>query len=657
MSQDTKDVEDQRLIEEGKPPKYKKPFQKDEPPPYKKKPFKPPGKDLQVYEPSKSEKNKKSDKSDKSDYPMSVIKPGLYQNTVNTVYEDVLPSTQFSSTANTLGERNNIYQFVRSVFISQGDGEDIDIGGQGNNSLMKYLKYMQLNPYADGVGCNLYRSLPSGMLIYRSCYPIRYDMKGNKVKCAKNSIGINIRIYRMTNEEYYIKQLPDSNYNNHNLWREIAYYEYLREEILKQNICPNFIMMFGYYISERCNIDFQRIELMKGKLMRYQAPYVSSRSLKRDQYRPISIGGGKIDDPESVQSGGVPMIYTPTLVQIRSVPSLEVQKNPKAFSGRALVSLTEAPTQNLFDWASKVYVHSGNINRMISTGFHKSEVWLSVLFQLLAALYTLQIHQIAFDNFSIEDNVYIKDVAYHDNITKYWKYKIDGVDYYVPNYGYLVMIDSNYKDLCSTYTVGLRNKRNKIYSAAFKDVDIDKHTFAAFKNCFGNNIFSKEFTNEGGVPPPDDIKSILDSINSDITAKTSENIGDYIHSHMSKLLNNRTGTYLTEYEVPHIRKDDYTPFKKGQMVVQEIQHDTYRFVVFKDIKIKDPKTDMYGGQMAIIFSREDPIKNKSVITQNVVRLESLFNYSKFEPIKQEYKPNLVNLNEEELLETYTIMRS
>ena len=32
----------------------------------------------------------------------------------------------------------------------------------------------------------------------------------------------------------------------------------------------------------------------------------------------------------------------------------------------------------------------------------------------------------------------------------YWKYKINGSNYYVPNFGYLLMVDSLYKDLKTT---------------------------------------------------------------------------------------------------------------------------------------------------------------------------------------------------------------
>ena len=124
-----------------------------------------------------------------------------------------------------------------------------------------------------------------------------------------------------------------------------------------------------------------------------------------------------------------------------------VKPNPDAYTGKALIALTESPTYNLISWATKTYEQEGNINRMISTGFHDEKEWFSVLFQIMAGLYTLQNHEIAFRNFKIQDCIYIKDLRQFGNSNSHWRYKIDGIDYYVPNYGYLVLIDTNYREI------------------------------------------------------------------------------------------------------------------------------------------------------------------------------------------------------------------
>jgi hypothetical protein len=56
---------------------------------------------------------------------------------------------------------------------------------------------------------------------------------------------------------------------------------------------------------------------------------------------------------------------------------------------------------------------------------------------------------ISYANFDLEVNVKIKSLKYDDTNRGYWKYRVNGVDFYVPNYGYLVLIDSGFTDVRS----------------------------------------------------------------------------------------------------------------------------------------------------------------------------------------------------------------
>ena len=139
--------------------------------------------------------------------------PFVDYTSINVIKEDSLPS-HLVNTSNSLGERINLYNFVRSVFIKHHDGEDINLDGKGNNSLLSYLKFLDLNPYNPAsYPDNPYKGLPDNMILYRSCYPIRYDHTSNSVQCSPNSIGMNIRIYRLSHAQYNIKKL-----SNNNLW-------------------------------------------------------------------------------------------------------------------------------------------------------------------------------------------------------------------------------------------------------------------------------------------------------------------------------------------------------------------------------------------------------------------------------------------------------
>jgi len=575
--------------------------------------------------------------------------PFVNYSTLSVVKEDSLPG-QFDNTSNSLGERINMYNFVRSVFIKHYDGEDIDLDGKGSNSLLSYLKFLELNPYHKSVDTkNPYRGLPNDMVIYRSCYPIRYDEKTNSVQCAINSIGMNIRIYKLSFAEYNIKKLKDTNFYDYDVWRELAYYEYIREQIVKRKICPNFAVLYCYYISENCNVDFNKVKTLKGsQLTMNEVRKTVEKSNMIQQMRDVTankIANNPILPPPITDFLSKPQDrIEPPCYDGKPQPDLET------YSGRALVALTEAPTYNIYGWSSRKYTQTGNVHKMINTGYHTSEVWISVLFQIMSAMYTLQLHKIAFKKFTIEDNVYIKDTTQHENVVTYWKYVINNFEYYVPNYGYLAMIDSNYKDIENHYTLGQHSKEkdHKIYSNIFRDEayddkDIEQCCFGAFKEALNPNTFSNAFTNYGGTPPPEDIQALLGKIYSEATqANAPTDISYYIYKCMSRLLNNRVGTYLSEIEVKNIRAE--TDFKPGQIVVMADAYERYQFVVFVR---KDEK-----GQN-IILTKKSPKDNAPEETQPI---GELFGYSTHEPIIQNYKPAEANLNEDELIEVYVMSK-
>lgn len=552
-------------------------------------------------------------------YSINVTGPLDDHMKLNTIIEDVLPSKQFSNSYNTVGERKNIHSFVRSTFIKQGDGEDIKIhGGGSSDSLMSYLKFLELNPYnTDHFTTNPYKSLPDGILIYRSCYPIRYERYGSTTQCAPNSIGMNLRIYKMLYEEYDATKLDQASKINFDLWREVFYYEYVREQIIKRKECPNFAMLYGYFICENCNIDFNKLSFIKkGKTPPAQATYNYLVPPPLDQ------------NYFGVQPNAKPQY---------------LEKNPKAYSGRCLIALTEAPTNNLISWASKTYNVEGVVRRTVNTGFHSAEIWFSVIFQMMAALYTMQLHNIVLSSFTIEDNVYIKDIALHNNITNYWKYVIDGIEYYIPNYGYLVMIDSNFKDVQEKQGVECADdKRYKIYSRfikAYKECDLKSMSYSAFKRAVDPDNFSNSATNYGLVKPDEEVLKVLGNMKND--NNIDKNIGYYFSRYMTMFMNNRVGTILKETEAKNVRRDDAKPFKKGQIVINEYQHDTYKFVIFLSNQ----------NGTAKILTKEDGTDD--IIEKNVA-IGTLFNYAINETIVQNYKADEANLSEDNLLETYVI---
>lgn len=547
-------------------------------------------------------------------YNISVGGPDADHVRVANIFEDVLPNRGMRETFNSLSERMTTCSFIRSVLIRNSDGENIDLDGKSNNSLLSYIKFLGLNPYrGDSYNKNPYLNLPSGMLIYRSCYPIRYDQGSSSVICAKDSVGVNVRIYKMSIGELNARKIRDINPLHFDLWREIEYYAYVRENIIKKNVCPNFCIMYSYFINEKCTIDFNKVAIARGEKIANEPTYLNPP--------PINALNDAIQRQRQ-----------------------QTQINPKAYSGSALLALTESPTYNLYDWMSRTYDGPTNVKSMVGLGFHDDETWKTVLFQILVSMYVLQLNNIAFVNFTLKDSVYIKDLDNQNGIGTYWRYKINGIDYYIPNYGYLVMVDSNYKDINGQTN---NTQQKKILSTLFGDNNeiIYNTNFDLFKNNINNEIFASASDKSQITPPGDKVLSLIKAMHDEaISPNPVKDISHYIEQYMTNYMNNRIGTYLVESEIMFIRKDDKREMKRGQIIVMEVEYETYMFVLC--LGKQSDKIE--------IFCRENP---ESEIIKKSVNRELLYNYSISEPISQTFKPGTMNFNEESLIETYVINKN
>jgi len=156
---------------------------------------------------------------------------------MSRIYEDVLPQDPVFSSL-TLKERNTNVKFIRDHMTRFGDGEEMDVTGV-DNTLLSYIRMMDVSPYT--TNNNPYKTLPDRMLLYSGAYPIRYD-KNNILQPSKNSMGVNIRIYQLSVGEFLSRNINNSiSQLNFDLWREIHFYEFIREKILKEKICPHFL--------------------------------------------------------------------------------------------------------------------------------------------------------------------------------------------------------------------------------------------------------------------------------------------------------------------------------------------------------------------------------------------------------------------------------
>jgi hypothetical protein len=681
---------------------------------------------------------------------------------IATIYEDVMPQRKFSPSYTTLGERINDYSFIRAMILDNTDGKDIDLHGMSHNSINSHIKIdvAGVNPYNTyRHSPNPYKGLPFGFLLFRSCYPIKHLEKGGSVGCAKDSTALNIRLYRMIEGSYYVDKIKKNNKNithfHFDEWREVAFYEYIRENILKKKICPNFPFMFGYFISEHSMIDYTKMQLCeKSSASNNVTNYpmhmtdipianpvnlsVQTNVLQKQKGGVVEIVGSKkgeefvkfcaennddardviaaINDTKLLEKqrqmrdmkNYVNPIPTANYVSLDNKTSAQVKLNdqglfvamektpygmvmennglissmdsykkivqvkPDAYLGKSMVILTESPTYSIFTWASKIYQAHANVNEMINRGYHQEHEWMNVLFQMTVALYVMQINNIYIDKFAIDKNVFVKDLPLRGTQTEFWKYKIDGIDYYLPNFGYLVMIDSNFRDLNITndnkfiqnnkeYKLNgefygiINQQQNQNQSFQQQSINYKLKAFEMFKSCFDVNIFGRDFERGGGVKPPDSIITLITTIMQEISIDRNFDISPYILKYFKRYINNRIGTILKESEHPHVLKSIGTgDLKQGNIVILQDGNAKYKFVLYLGT----------NNGIATIVSRDNPLNNNNVNTnvdkiykEQNVPVSSLRGYNEAETIQQIYKFNDENLSEDGLLEVYIINKN
>jgi hypothetical protein len=608
-------------------------------------------------------------------------------------FEDSLPVKSVSGSFCSVGERVTMYESIRSNLFSSGDGKDVPIESDSYN-LLSHLKLMDMNPYnASRFSRNPYKGLPFGFLLYRSCYPMRHDFKSFNAICAPNSTGINVRIYRLTEGAYLVNKQDITRISDYDEWREMAFYNFIKEHIIKKKVCPNFAIMYGYNVAINSNINFEDLKMIQDPLRNSRSTDVSqfsktwgtntgvtqgsaqaiAQGLQRLNRQDAAMPAGQIVPVTAFDKSGRPVPQNMNPAQLKQVISVvrdpitglvtkQITNEPTAqqqaimlnrYTGKALVCLTEASNYNIIGWTKKEYRAEGNIKTMINSGYHNKAVWESVIFQMLVALYVMQLKGLIINNFRIDRNVFIKDISTGGTSTNYWKYKIDGIEYYIPNYGYLVLIDSNFRDFDKPCDEGTATdpKRERKLDGSFIELcklsqdDCILKSFEMFRAAVDPNIFDQDFVNDNGVKPPEEVIRLLTNIRNMADTKPTLNIAYYIRRFMTMFLNNRVGGALTELEITHVKRGSVKEFRKGQIVVMADQDGAEKFVVH----VKQGKN---GISRIITKDKLDP-HTANFIEKNVPTT-SLNEYSVVEPIKQNFKMNESNLNEESLLETYNV---
>jgi hypothetical protein len=555
-------------------------------------------------------------------YNINLGAPGYNHTILNQLYQNVLPGEPNVYTMNNVYEREQIISMLRTSMIKHHDGEDMTIQA-GPKSMMEYIKVLEFNPYA--LGRNRYSRIPLNFLLYNGAYPIRYNNDNRTIEIAKQSMGINIRIYMLSVGALNCNSDRDLNSEKFDVWRELRYYNYIKETILKQKISPNFITMLLYKLDRVSKINYQELEKVITDYKEYDEILRNINNYKdinnyinvnnKDLYRLL---GGK-------QAQGT------TISQ-----PIDVSADSKV----SLICLTEAPTYNLIEWGCPTYEKTGSLVKQLTTGFHTTEVWRSVLFQLLSAMAVLQEKQIYFRNFSFENNVFIKDLFKDPNNIGHWIYKVNNIEMYVPNFGHLVLIDSRFADV--NPPTGIIGVRKIVSPTLFKD----NGTFMTFnmmndlKTILSRDNFmpGNKYNDYGMVQPDNTILDLLDKIID--VSKRNTRIKDMLVECFPEYIHNRVGTLLNITEKTGVSATILPKLVPGKMVAYQSRYDEYMWALYLG--------DVDGGKKKEIY-----IKENNILVKKSVFNHSLVEHPDSNNIIQITEKNF-RLNKDSLIDSYNL---
>ena len=275
------------------------------------------------------------------------------------------------------------------------------------------------------------------------------------------------------------------------------------------------------------------------------------------------------------------------------VDNLNVDINKQ--SSDALVAVTEGPTHNLFKWASPIYESFGSVKKMISTGCHPDEVWMSVLFQLVHSFIVMEENGIVFDSFGIDKNVFIKDIKFDATNYGHWVYCVGNINFYVPNYGYVLLIDSKYGDLefdnitIDKYDVKPSERRYKVYLSGFGSngkgdeyfVNNKQKAKEKIRKQFKQAINPENFTSVGkarGVGRPSN--EVLKFMTTLYNAPDKSSMREILLTYFRFFMHNRAGSLLTYNEKVMVNMMKLPKFKQGELIVYAERYDTYRWGIY-----------------------------------------------------------------------------
>jgi len=260
-----------------------------------------------------------------------------------------------------------------------------------------------------------------------------------------------------------------------------------------------------------------------------------------------------------------------------------------------LMIITESFNLTFIDWSSRQYSSSSPlypIKDMIHSGIFTINIWYSIIFQIVLVLCSLQFHKIAFRKMSLISNFVIRELDVERG--SFWEYIIDGISYYLPNDGYLLLCDTDGKEIMNIKSTELLDDSDDpltnltdSYKIIMYHVDRKKKS-KTNKTTINNELEIKNKINlininnaikifspimfdvvevRGQVnTPPREILCLLEKIQTEIIRQKNENeinkkeyiidYGSILRKFFTKFYHPRIGTLLTETELKYNKPTD-----------------------------------------------------------------------------------------------------
>lgn len=566
-------------------------------------------------------------------YNISIGDPSVDTNILHSVYEDMVPGDRYPLNNLTVENRKQIRNFIRSLMIKERDGEIMNISaGKDGDSFRSYFRIGQFNPYS--ISQNPYDDLAKGFTMYSSAYPLRLDDKTFNFSIGRGGLNFNVRTYSLNYLDFNFDKISsDITENDLNVIRELKFYQ-LVNNIIKNKESPNFANMILYKIDNKTQIKYDKLMELKSK--KIPAGMMKAIYSTTDKIKNLTE---KIKKTEEILT-----LYGMNKEDI----------NLEKETTQSLIILTEGPHQNIIKWASPIYHQNGAKRIMQATGHHSKEVWFNVIFQILYGYLVMDKYNVYFREMSLERSVFICDIYYDVGNTGYWKYIVDNVEYYIPNRGFIVMLDSCFSDLYDVYSIKnlldldfekldktenfkiLSNKLFENNNEGNNENDIKKLIKQGLIDMLDPMNLKRIVTHLRIIKPEEEVFELLGNIVNTLK-QDDKSIKDAIFENMGMFLHNRVGSQLTVGERDKLSVVPNRNFKQGTLVVYEERFDEYRWAIYY-------KKSETLNKHWIMIKDGDEYKKKEVFlstirsySDNLKIQDSVDFNSSYENLLEEYK--------------------